>query len=112
MLDALIKLLAFQFLGEAGVSLLSLPIPGPVAGMLLLLLYLVLRGGVEEKLAGLSSRFLRHMPLLFIPSAVGITLHLQRLRDEWLPILVALAISTLLSLVVTGALAHYLRHDK
>lgn len=115
MLDALIKLLTFQFLGEATVSLLSLPVPGPVAGMLLLLLYLLRSGrmdSMDDKLAGLSGRLLRHMTLLFIPSAVGITLHMERLRNEWRPILAALVVSTLVAIVVTAALAHWLRHDK
>lgn len=112
MLDTFIKLLIFQVLGEASVFLLSIPIPGAVAGMLLLLVFMVIRGGREEKLAHSSERLLRHMTLLFIPSAVGITLHLDRLRAEWLPILAALVASTLVTVIVTAVVANWFRHDK
>lgn len=112
MLDALTTLIFFQILGEATVYLLSIPVPGPVAGMLLLLLFLSKRGGADEKLAYSCKRLLRHMTLLFIPSAVGITLHLQRLRAEWFPLLAALVVSTVASILITAAVVHWLRHDK
>ena len=42
MLDGLLLLLLFQFLGEALVSVTGIPVPGPVVGMILLLLALSL----------------------------------------------------------------------
>lgn len=102
MLDSLIKVLMFQAVGETLVFVLSIPIPGPVVGMLLLFLYLLVRGRNDEKLAAFSAGFLRHLALLFVPAAVGIMLHLERVAQEWLPILAALVGSTLLSILVTG----------
>ena len=44
MLGALTLLLVYQLVGEVAVQLLHLPVPGPVLGMLLLFLTLILRG--------------------------------------------------------------------
>ncbi|WP_292932548.1 CidA/LrgA family protein [Noviherbaspirillum sp.] len=102
MIESLIKLLLFQAIGEMLVLVLAIPIPGPVIGMLFLFLYLVARGREDNNLAAFSGKFLRHLTLLFIPAAVGIMLHLERVSQEWLPILVALTVSTLVSIVVTA----------
>jgi holin-like protein len=45
---------------------------------------------------------LSHLSLLFVPAGVGVILHIAMLRDEWLPIAIALVVSTALTLVVTG----------
>jgi len=39
---------------------------------------------------------------LFVPAGVGAMLHFQRIGSEWLPISVALVVSTLLTLVITA----------
>ncbi len=43
-------LCAFQLAGEALVYLASAPIPGPVVGMALLLLFLIIKKGLPEGL--------------------------------------------------------------
>lgn len=112
MIDSVIKLLLFQAIGEAFVGVLSIPIPGPVVGMLFLFLYLLVRGREDENLAAFSGVFLRHLALLFIPAAVGIMMHLDRVIQEWLPILAALLGSTLASILVTAVVVQRLkRHD-
>lgn len=102
MIQSIITLLAFQLLGEAVAYLLNIPVPGPVIGMLLLFGYLVARGTGVDSLVADTTAFLRHLALLFVPAAVGIMLHFSRLREEWLPITVALIVSTLASIIVTG----------
>ena len=46
--------------------------------------------------------------LLFVPAGVGVMLHFQLLGDDWLPIGVALVVSTLLTLVVTSLMMSWL----
>jgi Putative effector of murein hydrolase LrgA len=101
MIEGLIKLLAFQVAGEAAVYTLSLPIPGAVLGMALLFVYLVYRQG-DEALDTFTAPFLRHLSLLFIPAAVGIMAHLDRITEEWLAIAAALVASTIVAVVVTA----------
>jgi holin-like protein len=98
MIPALATLLVFQLIGEALVRSLSVPVPGPVVGMALLLLALVLRPATLEAIKPTAQTLLQHLSLLFVPAGVGVILHLQRLGDEALAIGVALVVSTLVGL--------------
>jgi holin-like protein len=98
MIPALATLLVFQLIGEALVRALSVPIPGPVVGMALLLLALVLRPATLQAIKPTTQTLLQHLSLLFVPAGVGVMLHLQRLGDEALAIGVALVVSTLVGL--------------
>jgi holin-like protein len=98
MIPALTTLLVFQLIGEALVRALSLPIPGPVVGMALLLLTLVARPSLQHAIKPTTQTLLQHLSLLFVPAGVGVILHLQRLGDEALAIGVALVVSTLVGL--------------
>jgi len=102
MIEGLIKLLAFQLAGEAIVFLLGVPIPGAVIGMALLFFYLVIRGSEDAALDTFTESFLRHLSLLFIPAAVGIVAHLDRIAEEWLAIAVALVVSTAVAIISTA----------
>lgn len=95
MLSALTQLLVFQLAGEVVARGLNLPVPGPVPGMLFLFLALVLRGGPGEELKSTSGTLLQHLSLLFVPAGTGIMVHLHRVADEWLPLLLSLLVSTL-----------------
>lgn len=112
MIDSLIKILAFQAIGESFVFILSVPIPGPVVGMVFLFLYLVVRGRADNNLINFSSGFLPHLALLFIPAAVGIMLQLERVMQEFIPILVALVASTFVSILVTGVIVWRFKADE
>lgn len=109
MIGTLATLLVFQLIGEGLAHVLSLPIPGPVIGMILLLAYLMVRRETAHKLAPTSMELLRHLSLLFVPAGVGIMVHARLLAAEWLPILVALVASTIVSIVVTAAVVRRLQ---
>ena len=48
------------------------------------------------------SALLSHLSLLFVPAGVGVMVHWGRIGHDWLPITVALVLSTLLSLGLTA----------
>ena len=102
MLSALTQLLIFQLAGEVVARGLALPIPGPVLGMLFLFIALMLRQGPDKELQTTSQNLLQHLSLLFVPAGTGIMVHLHRVADEWLPLVLSLLISTLATLVVTA----------
>jgi holin-like protein len=102
MLAAITVLLVFQLIGEIAVIAFGLPVPGPVVGMALLFVSLIVRGSVTEELASTANGLLRHLSLLFVPAGVGVMAHLNRLASEWLPITVSLVFSTLLTIAVTA----------
>jgi holin-like protein len=102
MLGAFTLLLVFQLIGEVLVLVTGLPVPGPVVGMLLLFVSLAVRGSAPQWLRESSQGLLAHLSLLFVPAGVGVLLHFQRLGAEWLPIVVALVASTVITIGVTA----------
>lgn len=103
MLQAFIILLSCQLIGELLVRLTHLPVPGPVAGMAILLAAFILRGKVPESLRAVSRQLLTNLSLLFVPAGTGILVHLHRLQDNWPLLTATLLLSTALTLVVTAA---------
>lgn len=97
-------LLFCQLLGEVLVVWTGLPVPGPVVGMALLFVGLVLHGNVSESFGRVVDHLLSHLSLLFVPAGVGVMLHITMLRDEWLAISAVLVLSTVLTVAVTGVL--------
>lgn len=103
MIRGLTFLIGFQLLGELTVQLLDVPVPGPVVGMLYLFVWLrVRRVGDDAAVVRAGSGLLRHLQLMFVPAGVGVTVYLSDLADSWLPILVAMLGSWLISIAVVG----------
>lgn len=97
-------LLMYQLIGEVSVRYLSLPISGPVLGMILLFISLLLSRNVNASLDTATTTLLSHFSLLFVPAGVGIMVHFERIENEWLPISVALLLSTFVTLILTAAI--------
>ena len=102
MLNTLTLLLLYQLGGELIARLLGLPVPGPVIGMTLFFLTLLARDHVSHDTRANAGALLQHMSLLFVPAGVGVMVHLQRVASEWLPIMLALVISTFAGMAVTA----------
>jgi len=102
MLEAIALLLVCQLVGELAVVGLNLPLPGPVVGMAIMFLGLVVYGKVPEQLDNATRGLLDQLSLLFVPAGVGVMTHLTLLGEEWVPVTSSLIISTLLALGVTG----------
>ncbi|ERS90995.1 murein hydrolase transporter LrgA [Marinobacter sp. C1S70] len=101
-LNGVTLLLVYQLTGEILVRLLGLPIPGPVLGMIMLFVTLMIRGSAPDSLSEASSALLSHLSLLFVPAGVGMMTHFGRIADEWLPITLALFLSTVITMVATA----------
>ena len=102
MLEYLTLILACQLAGELLVGTADIPFPGPVAGMILLFLFLVVRGQVPEELGKLSQALLNNLSLMFVPAGVGVMVHLELLGKDALPLSTALVVSTLLTIAITA----------
>jgi len=102
LLVGMTTLLLYQLAGESIVLLLELPVPGPVVGMLLLFLTLLVRGRADTRLEATANGLLSHLSLLFVPAGVGVLVHIDKIANEWIPITVALLFSTLVTLAITA----------
>jgi holin-like protein len=101
MLQNVTLLLVFQLLGEAARHVSGVPISGPVIGMALLFVWLVVRGG-SAGLQETSHALLRHLSLLFVPAGAGVIAYLHLFQDSWLPIAATLIGATAATIAVTG----------
>lgn len=108
MLQTFAILLVFQSIGEALSYALSLPVPGPVIGMILLFGWLTFDNRLLPVIQGTTSELLKHLSLLFVPAGVGIMVHAHRIGGEWMPIVVALVLSTWLAIATTALVARAL----
>jgi holin-like protein len=112
MIASLSLILLCQLAGEAFVRGLALPMPGPVIGLMLLLVLLLARDrftllargplqgdGVESASRGL----LANLSLLFVPAGVGVVQKLDLIVDHGIAFLGVLVISVLTTLLVTVA---------
>ncbi len=106
MLLGLLWLLACQLVGELVVDATGIPVPGPVVGMVLLLVVLVVRDPPDDSpVHRTADAVLPHLQLLFVPAGVGIVAYAGVLRDDLVAVVVALVGSWFLGLAVVGVLA-------
>jgi holin-like protein len=99
-LRGLAWLLVFQSIGEVLSRGLSLPLPGPVLGLMLLLVALYFPV-VREPVAECANFMLAHLSLLFIPVGVGVMTHLALLSQYGGRMLLVVVLSTWIGLAVT-----------
>jgi len=108
MIKGLLQLLVFQGFGELVHKFLIPPIPGPVIGLVSLVLWLIIVGKVNDELASVSGQFSQHLGILFIPAAVGVVLFLPQLKTHWLGLLLALGCSVALTITSTALVLKFL----
>lgn len=100
LLPGLLDILVCWAVGEVASERLDLPVPGPVIGLVLLLI--VLRVQPEPRSERVADGLLRLLPLLFVPAGVGVVEHVGLLRDNLLPAVLGLLVPLLLGVCVTG----------
>jgi holin-like protein len=109
---AVTALLVCQLIGELVARALGLPIPGPVIGMLLLFVVLLVRHGgeglPEGHLEGVADTLLGNLGLLFVPAGVGVMLYLPLLARDGVAIVAAIVGGTVVGIAFTARLANWL----
>ena len=109
MLEALATLLAFQLLGEAVAHLSGLPIPGPVLGMAALFMAWSVLEKLHARLSTVADALLANFSLLFVPAGVGVMLHAALIAAWWAPLLLAVVLSSALTMGMAAWLFTWLR---
>ena len=93
-----IMLIAAKFLAE------FIPLPSSILGIIICCFYCIALKGIPPSLELAGTILLKYMPLFFIPLIVGIPLYWMELQNAWLICLVALVVSTVISMIVTAKL--------
>lgn len=107
MIRAMAIFLACQLIGTIIQEGTGLPIPGAVLGLVLLLAFLLRSGGPSPHLRDTAQGLLKYLGLLFVPAGVGVVTEFAELRANALAIAVAIPVSTVGGLVVTGVLMNW-----
>src|SRR5215831_12115044 len=102
-------LLVFQFAGEMMRAITGLPVPGPVIGMALLLIALLAKLPVPAGIHATSRKLLAYLGLLFVPAGAGVVTRLPMIGAHWLPIVIAVVGSTIITMVITAVVMRGLR---
>jgi holin-like protein len=112
MIASLSLILLCQLAGEVIVRGLGLPVPGPVVGLMFLLILLLARDRFavlargplrEDGVENASRGLLAHLSLLFVPAGVGVVQKLDLIAAHGLAFVGVLAVSVLVTLLVTVA---------
>ena len=100
-------LLLFQVAGEGVSRGITLPVPGPVVGLVLLLPALQW-ARLRTPVAAAADLLLAHLSLLFVPVGVGVITHLALVSRYGGQLLVVIVLSTWIGLAVTALVMRYL----
>lgn len=99
----LLALLGCQLVGELLVRTLDVPVPGPVVGLVLLWGLLTWRRTPDEAaVVRTGDVLLSHLQLFFVPAGVGVIAFGATLREDALPLGLALIGSWVAGLVAVG----------
>jgi len=102
LLRGLTWLVLFQLVGTALNHLFLSVLPGPIIGLVLLMIYLMVRGEVSEPISLAASSLLRYLPLLLVPPAVGVMVYAGQIADDFWAIVGSLVLSLMISLTFAG----------
>ena len=109
MLRSLFIIFSYQLLGEAIQKIFEINIPGPVIGLILLLLSFIIFSKkltqskkIIKEISVTSNQIINYLSLLFVPIGVGVVMHIDYLGDNLFKIFSIIIIGTLATLVFTA----------
>lgn len=98
-------ILGVTFVGELIHSLVPLPIPASIYGLIIMLLCLYTGAVKLEKVKEAGNFLIEIMPLMFIPAAVSLLTSWNELNGILLPVLIITILTTGIVMVTTGKMA-------
>ena len=112
MLRSIFVIFFFQLLGEFLKKFFEMRIPGPVIGLILLLVTLIFFKkfkktaivNLKADVINASNYILSYLSLLFVPIGVGVVMHLSYLENNLFRVLIIVFISTILTIAGTAFL--------
>ena len=89
-------------LGELIVWLTGVPVPSSIIGMLLLTVALQLKIVKLRYVEGVADFLVKNLGFFFVPAGIGVMEHFDLIAEQWMPIVLAAALSVVVVFVVTG----------
>ncbi len=101
-------IILISLMGELLKELLPFSVPGSIYGLVLMLLALMTRVVKASQLKDVSNFLLDIMPILFIPSTVGLMVSWGTLKDILVPVLIVCIVGTALVMGITGQITQFI----
>jgi len=105
-------ILAVYLSGEVLEKVFSLPLPGSIIGLLLMLILLHLKVIKVENIKLVSDFFLNNMMFFFIPATVGIMANYHILDGYLLKIVLLVMISVVITISITALVVQFIAKRK
>ena len=110
MLKSIFIIFLFQLIGESIQKYFELTIPGPVIGLILLLMsFILLKNNknlfvnkVKNEISSTAIHISNYLSLLFVPIGVGVVMHLSYLEKNYIEVLGVIFFSTILTIGFTA----------
>jgi holin-like protein len=103
-----IIILGIYLLGEFISQVLSLPIPGNILGMIILLILLWTKVVKLDQIETISNFLLDHLAFFFIPAGVGLMTSVGIIKDSWLKLIIVCIATTIIIIASTGLIVQYI----
>ena len=110
MLKSIFIIFLFQLIGESIQKYFELTIPGPVIGLILLLIsFILLKNSknifvnkAKNEIISTATHISNYLSLLFVPIGVGVVMHLSYLEKNYIEVLGVIFFSTILTIGFTA----------
>ncbi len=103
-----IIILGIYLIGELISKGFTLPLPGNIIGMIILLVLLCTKVIKVEKVETVSTFFLDHLSFFFIPAGVGLISSFSSIKNSLIYILLLCLITTAIVVISTGTIVQYI----
>ena len=116
MLRSFFIILLYQLVGETLQKFFNIIIPGPVIGLVLLLItFIFIKKFKDKKVLQIKKDVIKtgniivsHLSLLFIPIGVGVVMHISYLGENLFQVFAVIVIGTLLTVAFTAKIMELL----
>ncbi|SKA03726.1 holin-like protein [Pilibacter termitis] len=102
-------ILFFSFLGESVSTVLKLPIPGSILGMIFLFIALETNLLKVEDIKEVGEFLLGNMTILFLPAGVGIMAQFHVIAGKWWQIAFIIIFALVLNIVIVGKIVEFVK---
>lgn len=102
-----IIILGIYLIGDLISKYFSLPIPGNILGMIILLILLCTKIVKVEQIETISKFLLDHLAFFFIPAGVELMNSFGIIKDTWIKLIFVCVVTTIVVITSTGLMVQF-----
>ncbi|MGN1137411.1 MAG: CidA/LrgA family protein [Oscillospiraceae bacterium] len=106
-INQFIIIIFISFIGEILHTLIPLPVPASIYGLVIMLVLLIFRMLPLSAVKEAGKFLLDIMPMMFIPAAVGLMVSWDALKPICIPVIIMTVVSTVAVMAVSGRVTQF-----